>query len=119
MRGCNTGDAKIIKAYNIKYADYIIHTVGPRYRGVEEDAKLLASCYKRSLDIALENGCSGIAFPCISTGAYGYPVNEAAIVALSTIAKWLDDHEDIIMNVYICCFLDKEMQAYRNILGIV
>lgn len=118
LRGCNTGDAKITKAYNIKHADYIIHTVGPRYRGMEEDAKLLGSCYKRCLDIALENGCSDIAFPCISTGAYGYPVHKAASVALSTIAKWMDTHEDIVMNVYICCFLDTEMQAYRDILGI-
>lgn len=117
LHGCHTGDAKITKAYGIKHADYIIHTVGPIYSGTEEDAKLLASCYQRSLDVALENGCTSIAFPGISTGVYGYPLDEAAQVSLASISRWLDAHKDIVMNIYICCFRDAEMQAYLSFKG--
>ena len=116
LHGCNTGDAKITKAYNIEYADYIIHTVGPVYRGTHEDAALLASCYTKCLDIALDNGCKSIAFPGISTGAYGYPLDEAAQVSLLAITRWLDAHQDIVMNIYVCCFKDAELQAYMKLL---
>lgn len=117
LHGCNTGEAKITKAYDIKHADYIIHTVGPIYRGREEDAALLASCYLRSLDLALENGCTSIAFPGISTGVYGYPLEEAALVSLRAITRWLDEHQNQVMNIYICCFRDSEMKAYRNLIS--
>lgn len=116
LNGCETGGAKITGAYGIKNADYIIHTVGPVYHGREEDADLLASCYWNSMELAYLNGCSSIAFPCISTGVYGYPIKEASEVALNTVAAWLNEHEEDMMNVYFCCFRDNEMEAYRKIM---
>ncbi|UCC66755.1 MAG: O-acetyl-ADP-ribose deacetylase, partial [Deltaproteobacteria bacterium] len=78
LGGCETGDAKITKGYRLK-AKHVIHTVGPVYRGEgARAAELLASAYRRSMEVASENGLKSIAFPSISTGAYGYPVNEAA-----------------------------------------
>lgn len=115
LHGCGTGDAKITKAYNIRNAKYIIHTVGPIYRGSKEDAELLSSCYIRSLDLALENGCVSIAFPGISTGVYGYPIDEAAQVSLRAIRTWLDTHRDVEMNVTLCCFRDAELAAYEKL----
>lgn len=114
LNGCETGQAKITKAYNIRNASYIIHTVGPVYRGVAEDAYLLAACYRNSLDLALAYRCRSIAFPCISTGAYGYPIEKAAKVSLLAAAQWLDAHPDIVMKIYFCCFNDREMVAYQK-----
>lgn len=115
LHGCNTGEAKVTGAYRMEYADYIIHTVGPIYSGKKQDADLLSNCYKNSLDLALENGCTSIAFPCISTGVYGYPLKEAAKVSLSTISHWLDEHQDVVMNVYLCCFKDSELKVYTEL----
>ena len=81
LGGCPTGDAKITQGYRLK-ARHIIHTVGPVYRGSPRDAELLASCYQHSLHLAALNHLHTIAFPSISTGAYGYPVDEAAPIAL-------------------------------------
>ncbi len=114
LNGCETGQAKITKAYNIRNAFYIIHTVGPVYRGVAEDAYLLAACYRNSLDLALAYRCRSIAFPCISTGAYGYPIEKAAKVSLLAAAQWLDAHPDAVMKIYFCCFNDREMMAYQK-----
>jgi RNase III regulator ymdB len=115
LNGCETGQAKITKAYNIRNASYIIHTVGPVYRGVDEDAYLLAACYRNSLDLALAYRCRSIAFPCISTGAYGYPIEKAAKVSLLAAAQWLDAHPDVVMKIYFCCFNDREMVAYQKL----
>ncbi len=117
LRGCRTGEAKITGAHDIDYADYIIHTVGPIYSGRKSDADMLASCYRNSLDLALANGCGSIAFPGISTGVYGYPLNEAAKVSLLTAVEWLDEHPDTVMNVYFCCFKDAEMDAYMALVN--
>ena len=116
LNGCATGDAKSTRAYNIKTADDIIHTVGPVYSGTETDRLLLASCYSRSLDESFENANDSVAFPCISTGVYGYPLDEAAHIALTTIADWLDDHSGILKNVYICCYREEEYEAYMRLL---
>ena len=116
LHGCPTGGAKATGAYNITYADTIIHTVGPVYSGRSEDAELLASCYRNSLDVALEKGCTSIAFPCISTGVYGYPLDEAAQVALSTITAWAHAHADVVMEIYICCFREAEYEAYAMLI---
>lgn len=116
LHGCETGGAKITKAYNIKNADYIIHTVGPRYSGQESDAEALASCYWHSLELAHSKGCKSIAFPCISTGIFDYPLDEAAKVAFYTVAHWLSEHQDIVMNVYFCCFKDEEFAVYDNLM---
>lgn len=116
LHGCNTGKAKITGAYQIRHADYIIHTVGPIYSGKEQDAVLLDSCYRNSLELAMQHGCTSIAFPGISTGVYGYPLDEAAVVSLRAVTGWLNAHPDIVMNVYICCFRDEEAEAYRKLI---
>ena len=117
LNGCKTGEAKITGAYNIKNTDHIIHTVGPVYSGSREDAELLAACYINSLDIALENGCSSIAFPGISTGVYGYPLEEAARVSLLAAVGWLNGHTDTVMNIYFCCYRDAELAAYEAVMN--
>lgn len=115
LNGCKCGEAKITGAYNIKNAKYIIHTVGPIYSGSRQDAERLSACYGNSLNLALDNGCSSIAFPGISTGVYGYPIAEAAQVSLRTVQDWIDAHPDTTMDVYFCCFRDKEKEAYMNL----
>ncbi|MDO4546066.1 MAG: O-acetyl-ADP-ribose deacetylase [Bacillota bacterium] len=118
LNGCDTGDAKITGAYNLKTTRYIIHTVGPVYSGKAHDAELLASCYERSLDLALEKGCRSIAFPCISTGVYGYTLDEAAPVALKAAVQWLDRHPDTELQIYFCCFKDAELDAYQAVVDV-
>jgi len=89
LGGCQTGDAKITTAGNLK-AKYVIHTVGPIYRGGGRgEAEALASAYRRSLEVAVEHRLSTISFPSISTGAYGYPIEQAARIALQTVAEAL------------------------------
>ena len=89
LGGCETGDAKITKGYRLK-ARHVIHTVGPIYRGEGKKAPaLLSSCYRRSLEVAAARGLKSIAFPSISTGAYGYPLEEAAAVSLKTVTDFL------------------------------
>ncbi len=114
LHGCRTGEAKITKAYNITYADHIIHTVGPIYGGRASDAADLYNCYYSSMELAYRNGCRSIAFPGISTGVYRYPLDEAAVVALRSASQWLSEHKDTVMNVYFCCFKDEEMAAYQR-----
>ena len=114
LGGCEPGKAKITKAYGIQHADYIIHAVGPVYLIEENYAELLASCYTMSLDLALEKGCTSIAYPCISTGVHGYPLDEAAEVAMESVRKWIDSHPDTVMDVYFCCFRRVERAAYDN-----
>lgn len=113
LHGCRTGEAKITGAYNITNADYIIHAVGPIYRGAKEDAGLLASCYRNALNLAQEHGCRSIAFPGISTGIYGYPIGEAARVSLREVMRWFEEHSEAVMDVYFCCFREAEFEAYE------
>ena len=95
LAGCETGDAKITRGYNLK-ARHVIHTVGPVYHSSGKKApELLASCYRRSLEVASGNKLKSIAFPSISTGAYGYPLEEAAPIALKTVMDYLNSHPDI------------------------
>ncbi len=115
LGGCETGDAKVTGAYDISFAKAIIHTVGPVYSGSDEDAHLLASCYTNSLDRALERGFESVAFPCISTGVYGYPLGDATKVAMKAVKGWLAAHEDAVINVYICCFREEELEAYLKL----
>ena len=115
LGGCKTGDAKITKAYNIKNAQYIIHTVGPIYGNNPNDSGLLASCYYNSLELAKKNSCHSIAFPCISTGVYGYPLLDACRVAIGAIKEWDEDNEDYDMTVIFACFSDRELDAYKSL----
>lgn len=106
LHGCPTGEAKLTKGYNL-LADYIIHTVGPIWHDVEgRETDLLASCYYKSLTVAVENGIRIIAFPSISTGAYGYPVDKAAIIAVHTVNRFLSDNPGKIDIVYWVLFDD-------------
>jgi len=95
LGGCETGNAKISKAYKLP-AQYIIHAVGPIYRKDDESvAYLLASAYRRSLEIAIEHGIQTIAFPAISTGIYGYPLVEAAPITLQTVFDFVAEHNGL------------------------
>ncbi len=116
LHGCETGEAKTTEAYNIKTADNIIHTVGPIYSGKPSDRVQLSMCYTNSLMESLENGNDSVAFPCISTGVYGYPIDEAAHIALTSIANWLDEYSGLLKNVYICCYTDREYEAYMKLI---
>ena len=115
LKGCDTGRSKVTKAYNITTSDYIIHTVGPVFHNQEQDADLLASCYRTSLDLALSHNCETVAFPCISTGAYNFPLKPAAQVAMVTVYKWFLAHPQAHISVYFCCFTDEEMASYVEV----
>ena len=115
LGGCETGDAKITKGYRLK-AKHVIHTVGPIYYSAGKKApELLASCYRRSLEVASSHKLKSIAFPSISTGAYGYPLQEAAPVALKTVRDYLQDHSDI-QRVRFVLFGQDAYQAYEKAL---
>jgi O-acetyl-ADP-ribose deacetylase (regulator of RNase III) len=91
LGGCQTGDAKITRGYRLK-ARHVIHTVGPVWRGGHQgEPQLLASCYRRSLELARDHGLGSVAFPSISTGAFGYPLDEAALIAARTVVTFLRD----------------------------
>ena len=112
LQGCETGDAKITDAYNLP-CKKVIHTVGPVWDGGNQnEAELLASCYYNSLKIAVENNIRTIAFPSISTGVYGYPVDKAAGVAVRTVVRFMDNNPDTIDIVYWVCFDEKTLAEY-------
>lgn len=115
LHGCETGQAKITKGYNLK-AKYVIHTVGPIYSASEDDPKLLRDCYINSLNLTKANGLHSIAFPAISTGVYGYPIKEAAEVSYKAVTDWLRQNRDYEMEVVIACFNDKTVEAYQSFL---
>jgi O-acetyl-ADP-ribose deacetylase len=112
LGGCPTGEAKITKGFRLK-ARYIIHTVGPVWHGgLEDEEKLLAGCYRQSLDLALEHGCREVAFPNISTGIYHFPKEKAAQIALKEVSAFLEQH-DIPGKVIFVCH-DKENEDIYN-----
>ncbi|MCJ7547846.1 MAG: O-acetyl-ADP-ribose deacetylase [Deltaproteobacteria bacterium] len=118
LGGCETGDAKITKGYRLK-AKHVIHTVGPVYRRDGAQAPdLLASAYRRSLEVASEHHLKSIAFPSISTGAYGYPLDEAAPIALKTVRDYLRKHPDIEL-VRLVLFDGKTLAAYEEALKML
>ena len=116
LNGCDTGEAKITGGYNLK-AKYIIHTVGPVYSGTDSDAKLLADCYRNSLNLAKKHDIHSIAFPAISTGVYGYPMDKAATIAVQTIRQWFNDNEDYDLTVILSCYNDAAYNAYEHFLN--
>ena len=113
LHGCETGEAKLTKGYRLK-ARYVIHTVGPVYRGKPQDPVLLKNCYVNSLNLARKNEIHSVAFPAISTGVYGYPYREAAELAYGAVTEWLSEHEGYEMKVIFCCFDDRTFEAYRE-----
>ena len=114
LHGCKTGEAKITKGYNLP-ADFVIHTVGPiYYENLESAPELLASCYRNSLDVAKNNDIHTIAFPGISTGVYGYPMNEAAKVAISEVNRWIDNNKEYEMKVIFVSFTDSADEIMRK-----
>jgi len=116
LGGCETGDAKLTRGYRLP-ARFVIHTVGPVWRGgADGEPELLASCYRRSLEVAAPNGISTIAFPSISTGVYGYPVDAAASVALATVRSSLREL-DAMQEVIFCCFSSGDLAVYARLLG--
>lgn len=116
LNGCETGKAKITKGYKLP-AKYVIHTVGPIWRsGDANEDELLASCYRNSLQLAVDNKIKTIAFPSISTGAYRFPVKRAAKIAMLEISKFLKENESI-EKVFMVCFNKDTMDAYTDALS--
>lgn len=114
LGGCPTGEAKITRGYNLP-AEYVIHTPGPIYQdGKHGEPALLAACYRNSLVAAQEFHCETVAFPCISAGVYGYPMKDAAYIALSTVYAYLKETEDRL-TVYHVCFNTQTELLYRRI----
>src|SRR5271157_26172 len=112
LGGCPTGQAKLTKGYRLP-AKFVIHAVGPRYRdGRHGEPELLASCYSRSLKLAVANGVRSIAFPAISCGIYGYPVPDAARIAVRTVVDFLARDESI-ERVVFACFGNDVLHAYQ------
>jgi len=115
LGGCATGDAKLTRAYRLP-ARYVIHTVGPVWQGGGAgEPGLLASCYRRSLALAAQHGVRTIAFPCISTGVYGYPAGPAARIAVESVRAALRD-TGTIGEVVFCCFSAGALAIYEAIL---
>lgn len=102
LGGCSTGEAKITKGYNLP-AKFVIHSVGPVWAGGKHrEDELLASCYRKSLELALEHGLKTIAFPAISTGAYGFPLERATRIAIGEVNRFLADNPSIEKVVFVC-----------------
>ncbi len=115
LNGCKTGEAKITGAYNLK-SKYVIHTVGPVWKGGNSGEKeLLASCYRNSLKIAAENGLKSIAFPSISTGVYGYPMDKAAETAVNSVKEFLTGY-DTFEEIIFVCFGKSAYNIYKALL---
>jgi len=116
LGGCKTGDAKITKGYRLP-AKFVIHTVGPVWRGgMSGEPELLASCYQRSMELATDYGVHTLAFPSISTGVYGYPIELAARVAIKTVRSQLQKFP-AIQEVVFCCFSSSDLTVYEQALS--
>ena len=117
LGGCVTGDAKITAGGRLR-ARFVIHTVGPVYGGgTRREADLLASAYRRSLEVAVANGIRSLAFPSISTGAYRFPIGEAATIALRTVTAFLAAHPEELDLVRFVLFSEADLAVYEQALG--
>jgi len=115
--GCPTGQARMTAGYRLP-ARHVIHTVGPVYGGGgNREADALRSCYRESLRLAEDAGLRSVAFPCISTGVYGYPKAEACEIAVSEVARWLEEHA-LPARVVFCCFDPEDARLYSRRLGV-
>lgn len=115
LGGCKTGQAKLTRGYRLP-ARYIIHTVGPVWRGgTNGEQELLASCYRASIELAAKNGAATLAFPSISTGIFGYPIELAAALAVSTVRQAVEQFEGV-GEVIFCCFSQADLAVYESAL---
>ncbi len=118
LGGCKTGDAKLSFGYKLP-AKHVIHAVGPIWNGGDRgEPALLASCYRRSIALAEKAGATTVAFPCISTGVYGYPIEPAARVAIDTVRECLAGPSSV-NEVVFCCFSPRDLAIYETMLGSV
>lgn len=124
LGGCPTGQARLTKGYRLP-ARYIIHTVGPVWHGgTQHEAQLLASCYRESLTIAAAQGLTSIAFPCISTGVYGYPAEQAVEVAIAAVRDFLGSFDSSrgapcsLQQVIFCCHSAGDLARYQSQLAV-
>lgn len=116
--GCPTGEARITPGFALK-ARWIIHTVGPVWKGGSRgEAELLAGCYRNSLALAAEHGIRSIAFPAISTGAYSYPLKEATEIAVTTVRETLSQNP-VFSDIVFCCYAGEDFATYKKVLGRV
>ena len=116
LNGCHTGEAKITRGYKLK-ARHVIHTVGPVWHGGgNREPELLRSCYRNSLRLAAEHGLKSIAFPCISTGVYRFPADQAAEIAVDSVRGFLREVSSI-QTVIFCCFSEADLRRYEQLLG--
>lgn len=120
LNGCETGKAKITCGYDLP-ARYVIHTVGPVARGHVGPGETsdLTSCYQNSLRLLKEHGLSSVAFPCVSTGIYGFPNEPAADIALNTVKTWIEQNPDKITRVIFCVFLETDFNIYKKKMAVV
>lgn len=115
LGGCPTGEARITRGYRLP-ALHVIHTVGPVWRGGQHgEPALLASCYRTSLELAQRHGCESIAFPCISTGIYGYPFEDAARLAVATVRDRVAG-QGTVREVIFCCFSAEDHRFHEELL---
>ena len=116
LGGCKTGEAKITKGYRLP-AKHVIHTVGPVWRGGQAgEPELLANCYRNSLKLVVAHSLGSIAFPSISTGIYGYPIQDAARIAVTTVKHFLDE-SGMPLDVTFCCFSRSDLDMYLALLA--
>lgn len=116
LGGCKTGEAKLTRGYRLR-ARHIVHTVGPVWRGgTNGEPELLAACYRNSLKLSAAQGAASVAFPSISTGIYGYPIERAARVAVDTVRAELTAYPGI-RSVTFCCFSPADLQVYEKTLA--
>lgn len=121
LNGCQTGEAKITPAFNLP-SQYVIHTVGPVWQGGNHnESELLANCYRNSLQLAVDNDVQSIAFPAISTGVYGYPIEQATKIAIATVQGYLMNEiastsDFSVKEVIFCCFSKSDEQIYQQVL---
>ncbi len=116
LGGCQTGLAKITRGYRLP-AKFVIHTVGPIWRGGNSgEAELLALCYRSSLELVVAHGLKTVAFPSISTGVYGYPIREAADIAVATVKAFIQSHR-AVEEIVFCCFSEGDYQIFVGFLS--
>lgn len=113
LNGCKVGQAKLTKGFKLP-ASHVIHTVGPVWQGgTKDEAKLLAACYRACIDLAVQHDFRSLAFPCISTGSYGFPAQAAAEVAVATAKQHAGSTD---LNITFCCFSEGDLQIYTALL---